>query len=675
MIQVAVQRLKFDICLKLEDANLPHLIVYLKSMNRRWHSRLAILLLPLTSLSTVFGMAQSPALAQTPATDLQGHWAQSCLSSLAQKNILPLYADGYFRPNAFVSRADYAAIVQRAFPQRNSIQKPIQYRDIRNHPNASAIQYAQQAGFWLNERRDEFKPGQMITRSQVFGGLANGLQFNAKQSASRDLRAAFKDGRHVPDYLRNSVAAALENRLIINYPDVKRLNSNQPIRRAELGASLCQAMPSLASTVPVQYIASIGTPVAVTPRPNPPTSKPPVGSVVVPVITTGGSSQPTTPIPNFPPITPPRIPTQEIRGAWMTNIDSEVLFNSRLLQDAMQDLDRLNFNTVYPVVWNWGYTVYSSQVAKRVIGHAIDPRYPGLQDRDPLAELAALGRQKGISVIPWFEFGMMAPADSELATRYPDWLSQRQDGSKIWMQGEYQRVWLNPFKPEVQQFILELVDEIISRYNVDGIQFDDHFGLGVEFGYDPYTVALYKQENGGKEPPQNPKDPAWVKWRADKITEFMARIHQRVKARKNYAIVALSPNSYKFAYENSLQDWHTWRQRGYVEELMLQVYRTDLQSFQAELMQPEIQSARMHVPVGIGVLTGLKNRPTPIYLVEEKIRIARDLGFSGVSFFFYETMWNMSDEPREYRQSVFKGIFAPTVTRPSVVSGSWTPAP
>lgn len=649
------------------------------SKNCCWRSCLAALFLPLTALNSGWLAAPFPALAQQ-TSDVQGHWAQSCLQKVAQQGILPLYTDGNFRPNAIVSRADYAVALQRAFPQQSQIQKPIQYRDVRNHPNLSAIQYSQQAGFWLDQGRNEFKPGQMVTRSQAFGGLANGLRYTAKQPASRDLRGAFKDGRQVPDYLRDAVAAALENRLIINYPDAKRLNANQPIRRAELAASLCQAMPNLTATIPLQYVASVERPIAATPPPgvNPPGSS---GAVVVPVITPGNAptqlNLPGVVIPNpitpgLPPITP-RIPTQEIRGAWITNIDSNVLFSPRLLQQAMQDLDRLNFNTVYPVVWNWGYTVYPSEVAKRVIGHAIDPRYPGLQDRDPLAELVQQGRQKGIAVIPWFEFGFMAPADSELATRYPDWVSQRQDGSRVWMQGEYPRVWLNPFKPEVQQLVLDLVDEIVTKYNVDGIQFDDHFGLGVEFGYDPYTVALYKQENGGQEPPKDPKEPTWVKWRADKITEFMGRIHQRVKARKRSAIVALSPNSYRFAYENSLQDWHNWRQRGYIEELMLQVYRTDLQSFDNELLQPEIQSARLQIPVGVGILTGLKNRPVPMGLVQQKIQIARDRGFSGVSFFFYETMWNLSNESREYRQAMFDQIFAPTVTRPDVVNGTWMP--
>jgi len=645
------------------------------NMNRRWRSRLSLLLLPITSLSSIF-VGHDRVFAQT--SDISGHWAQNCLRSLAQQNILPVYGDGTFRPNATVTRADYAATIGRAFPQRSATTRPIQYRDIRNHPNASTIQYTQQTGFWLNEGRDEFRPGQAITRSQVFGGLANGLRYITKQTVSRDLRAAFSDGRLVPDYLRNSVAAALDNRLIINYPNIKQLNPNQPIRRAEFAASLCQALPNLAATVPLQYIASIGTPIA-TPQPRP-TGGSNAGSVVVPTVpNSGNSGQPTSPggvivpTPITPPVTPPRIPTQEIRGAWITNIDSPILFDAKLLREAMQDLAKLKFNTVYPVAWNWGYTLYPSQVTKRVTGYEIDPRYPGLRGRDPLAEIVQQGREKGMTMIPWFEFGFMAPADSVLAQKYPDWLTQRQDGVKVWMQGEYPRVWLNPFKPEVQQFILDLVDEIVSKYNVDGIQFDDNLGLDTQFGYDPYTIALYKQENGGKEPPKDPRDPAWMRWRADKMTDFMARIHQRVKALKPNAIVSVAPNSQKFSYENYLQDWNTWRERGYIEELILQVYRTDLPSFDIELMQPEVQAARTHIPVGVGVLTGLKNKPVPINIVQQKIQMARDRGFSGVSFFFYETMWNLSNEPSQYRKAMFESIFAPSVTRPNLVTGSWTP--
>ena len=648
------------------------------SKHYRWQSTVAWLVLPLTSLGASLLTFQTSASAQFQGGDLQGHWSQQCMAALAGKKIVAPDSDGLFRPSAVMSRAEYAALVQRAFPGMSQTQRAIAFRDVRpDNPNAKAIQYIQQTGFWLGEGRDQFRPGDLITRSQAFGGLAAGLRYTAKQPESKNLRDAFKDGRMVPDYTRASVAAALENRLIINQPDPKRFNPNQPITRAELAAAVCQSMPTTTALVPTQWIASVrfspgSTP---TPKPLPPVViKPGTGNgtpvgfpvVVVPVITNPS------PRPPLPPLPQPSFPTQEIRGVWLTNIDSQILFNPQLLRSAIEELGTLKFNTVYPVVWNWGYTLYPSQVMRQATGEAIDPREPGLRGRDPLAEMVQLGRQNNIAVMPWFEFGFMAPADSELVKRNPEWVTQRKDGSKVWKEGEYDRVWLNPFKPEVQQFILSLVDEIVSKYGVDGIQFDDHMGLPSEFGYDAYTVALYKKENPGKEPPVNAKDPQWLRWRANKITEFMGRVFAIVKARKPYATVSLSPNSQAFSYENYLQDWATWRRLGYVEEILLQAYRTDPTGFISELVQPDIQEAKKHVPVAIGILTGLKNKPMPMSIIEQKIQIARDRGFSGVSFFFYETMWNLSSEPSQDRKSSFQMLFTPPVTRPSLVRG-WLP--
>ncbi len=641
------------------------------SKHYRWQSTVTGLVLPLASLGAMFTL-QASAIAQVQGGDLQGHWSQPCITALAGKKIVASDADGLFRPNAVVSRAEYAALVQRAFPGMSQSQRAIAFRDVRpDHPNAKAIQYIQQSGFWLGEGRDQFRPGDLITRSQAFGGLAAGLRYTAKQAESKNLRDAFKDGRMVPDYTRAPVAAALENRLIINQPDPKRFNPNQPISRAELTAALCQSMPATTALVPTRFVASVRysnplPPVVIKPGTG---NGKPVGFPVVVVPVTGNPSRP--PLPTLP---QPSFPTQEIRGVWLTNIDSQVLFNPQLLRSAIEELGALKFNTVYPVVWNWGYTLYPSQVMRQVMGEAIDPREPGLRGRDPLAELVQLGRQNNIAVIPWFEFGFMAPADSELVKRNPQWVTQRKDGSKVWKEGEYDRVWLNPFKPEVQQFILNLVDEIVSKYGVDGIQFDDHMGLPSEFGYDAETVALYKKENPGKEPPVNAKDPQWLRWRANKITEFMGRVFAIVKARKPYATISLSPNSQTFSYENYLQDWVTWRRLGYVEEILLQAYRTDPTGFISELVQPEVQEAKKHVPVAIGVLTGLKNKPMPMSIIEQKIQIARDRGFSGVSFFFYETMWNLSNEPLQDRKSSFQRLFTPPVTRPSIVGG-WLPAP
>jgi uncharacterized lipoprotein YddW (UPF0748 family) len=109
----------------------------------------------------------------------------------------------------------------------------------------------------------------------------------------------------------------------------------------------------------------------------------------------------------------------EIRGVWLTNVDSDVLFSKDSLRQAVRRLDRLNFNTVYPTVWNGGYTLYPSKVAKEAFGQEMDPE-PGLQGRDMLKEAIDLSHSRGLSVLPWFEFGLMAPADSELVRRHPE---------------------------------------------------------------------------------------------------------------------------------------------------------------------------------------------------------------------------------------------------------------
>jgi uncharacterized lipoprotein YddW (UPF0748 family) len=381
----------------------------------------------------------------------------------------------------------------------------------------------------------------------------------------------------------------------------------------------------------------------------------------------------------------PNKPIREIRGVWITNVDSDVLFKRDRLATAIKDLRQLNFNTIYPVVWNWGYTTYPSQVAKRIVGSSFMPKKSagllinrqlnqteGLEGRDVLKELVVQGHKQGLAVIPWFEFGFMAPATtdpagSDLAKRHPDWLTQKQDGGKIWKEGKDPRVWLNPFKPEVKKFIIDLVVEVVKKYDVDGIQFDDHFGLPAEFGYDKFTVDLYKAEHQGKLPPQDPKNEAWINWRADKITLLMRDLFMAIKAANPKAIVSISPNPQSFAKSFFLQDWAKWERQGLVEELLIQVYRDKFETFIGELQKPEVKLASQHIPVGIGILTGVKPKPIPMKQIQTQIAAVRQQGLAGVSFFFYETLWKLTNEPEAVRKNGFKQVFDRFVARSSII--------
>jgi uncharacterized lipoprotein YddW (UPF0748 family) len=358
----------------------------------------------------------------------------------------------------------------------------------------------------------------------------------------------------------------------------------------------------------------------------------------------------------------------ELRSVWLTNIDSDVLFERSRLNKALQRLDELNFNTVYPTVWNWGWTLYPSKVAQSVIGRSLDPT-PGLQQRDMLKEVVDVGHQKGLTVIPWFEFGFMAPADSQLAKRHPQWLTNRANGTQIIKEGTHDRVWLNPFHPEVQQFIQNLIVEIVRNYNIDGIQFDDHFGLPSELGYDAYTVALYKKEHNGKAPPRDFKNPEWLSWRANKITNYMKRVFTAIKATKKNCIVSIAPNPQRFSYDFFLADWQKWERMGLIEELVLQIYRNDLNVFNSELEYPEVKAARSHIPVSIGILSGLKGRFVPMQQIETQVQSVRDRKFAGVSFFFYETLWNLVNEKPPQRQTSFGKLFPTPKAYPNLLLG------
>ncbi len=360
--------------------------------------------------------------------------------------------------------------------------------------------------------------------------------------------------------------------------------------------------------------------------------------------------------------------TSELRGVWLTNIDSNVLFERDRLSKALQNLKQLNFNTVYPTVWNWGYTLYPSKVAQSVFGRSLDPE-PGLQGRDMLKEIVDGGHQQGLTVIPWFEFGFMAPADSDLAKRRPQWLTNRRNGTKIVKEGTHERVWLSPFRPDVQQFIQDLIVEIVKNYDIDGIQFDDHFGLPAELGYDPYTVALYRKEHRGKAPSNNFQDPEWVRWRADKITDYMKRVFKAIKDVKKDCLVSVAPNPQRFSYDFFLADWEKWERMGLVEELVLQLYRDDLKVFNGELERSEVKTAKRHIPVSVGILSGLKGRYVPTQQIETQVKNTRDRNFAGVSFFFYETLWNMSKEKPEQRQISFQNMFPTPINHPNMFKG------
>ncbi|MGD1897650.1 MAG: family 10 glycosylhydrolase [Phormidesmis sp.] len=562
--------------------------------------------------------------------DIQGHWAQPCIEILAQQGIVSGYPDGTFRPESPVTRAEFATLITLAFPGVAS-RPPIRFKDVAaDYWAAEKIEKVYTTGWLTGYPGNRFRPNLPIPRVQAVVALAAGLGYLAERDIEATLNQVLVDAIAIPAYARSKIAAAIEQQLIVNYPDVKRLRPNKPATRGEIAALLCQALArqrSAASPISYRQIATL--------------------------------------------------PNSEIRGVWLTNVDSQVLFSNVGLVTALDRLAAYNFNTVYPTVWNWGYTLYPSAVATRVFGYkqglfpdtdnqGRDDLAESLQDnRDMLLELIGLAKQRGLSVIPWFEFGLMAPADSPLARQHPDWMTLRKDGTRIEFQnnGKYARVWMNPFHPEVQQFLVDLVTELSANYEIDGFQLDDHFGLPIDFGYDTTTAMLY-QRSTGNPPPANAKDPIWMRWRADQITQLVGKLFRAMKAYRPGAVFSVSPSPAWFAYDKYLQDWPTWERSGYVEELLVQVYRRSLESFVYELIRPEMVSARDRIPTGIGVLSGLRQDPMDSALIEAQVAATRQQGYGGVAFFFYESIWDPGNETLARREQMLRQLFSEPKPRP-----------
>jgi uncharacterized lipoprotein YddW (UPF0748 family) len=380
---------------------------------------------------------------------------------------------------------------------------------------------------------------------------------------------------------------------------------------------------------------------------------------------------------------------REIRGVWLTNINSDVLFDRTRLSNAIKDLKDSNFNTIYPTIWNGGYTLYPSQVMKKEVGIELHPKIPELKNRNLLEELVTEGHKQGLTVIPWFEFGFMAPKNSEIAQKHPDWWTKQSDGSVEDMNVSKQIgepvIWLNPFRPEVQQLMLDLITEIVSKYDVNGIQLDDHFGLPVIFGYDNYTIKLYQQENNGKSPPPQPKEndssiakqawEHWTEWRINKMTQFLEKLSRKVKEIRPNSILSLSPLEYPYARDNALVDWRTWAKNKLIDEVVIQMYFQD-KEFDDRIKlnnpdHPELTEFRKRIAIGICTTQCDPPQPAPsITEVKRQVEEVRKLDYTGVSFFFYETLWNKipQSELTASRKEVFQNLFPSPVQRPQIGS-------
>jgi uncharacterized lipoprotein YddW (UPF0748 family) len=283
--------------------------------------------------------------------------------------------------------------------------------------------------------------------------------------------------------------------------------------------------------------------------------------------------------------TPPP-PNREFRAAWIATVANIDWPSKPGLPVAQQKaelvslLDRaaqLHFNAVFFQVRPVSDALYTSAIEPwseyltGTQGRAPSPFY------DPLALAITEAHKRGLELHAWFNPFRAArpdskspPASSHITRTHPELIHH------------YGRqIVLDPGEPMAQARALEVVLDVVKRYDVDGVVIDDYF-------------YPYPEKNSAGQDMDFPDDSSWRKyglksglsrgdWRRENVNRFIQKLSQSIKTTKPWVLFGVSPfgiwrpqNPPQIrgmdAYEKIYADSRKWLASGWVDYLAPQLY-------------------------------------------------------------------------------------------------------
>lgn len=276
-------------------------------------------------------------------------------------------------------------------------------------------------------------------------------------------------------------------------------------------------------------------------------------------------------------------PVREFRGAWIAtvaNIDwpsSHSLTTDQQKNELTSLLDRLqsqNFNAIVLQVRTSGDALYNSSFEPWSYyltgrqGRAPSPYY------DPLEFTVQEAHKRNMEVHAWFNpyrarsgsNSTSGLAPNHMADRFPRYTYAY--GSNLWM---------DPGAKVVQDFILSVFRDVVTRYDIDGLHMDDYFYpypvSGVAFP-DSHTYSAYVSGGGRL---------SLADWRRDSVNTLVHGLYSLVKSIKPHVKVGISPfGIWKPGHPHTIHglssfdslyaDSKKWLELGWVDYLSPQLY-------------------------------------------------------------------------------------------------------
>ncbi len=196
--------------------------------------------------------------------------------------------------------------------------------------------------------------------------------------------------------------------------------------------------------------------------------------------------------------------------------------------DMLNNIQKWNMNAIIIQVKPSSDAFYKSKLSpwsKYLTGkQGVDPGY------DPLASIIKEAHKRNIEVHAWFNpFRLSAGSSSwsslssdNIAYKHPDWVVRYAE-----------QLYLNPGVPEVSDYVVESIMEVVKNYNIDGIHLDDYFypyKVGNQEYPDSKEYARYGIEFSSK-----------ADWRRNNIDKFVEKLHDNIKSENKDIDFGISP--------------------------------------------------------------------------------------------------------------------------------------
>ncbi|HVR73674.1 MAG TPA: family 10 glycosylhydrolase [Planctomycetota bacterium] len=332
---------------------------------------------------------------------------------------------------------------------------------------------------------------------------------------------------------------------------------------------------------------------------------------------------------------PSRQPEGETRAIWITRWDFKTEADVR---QAVEWCALLGLNRIFFQVRGRADAFYRSSLEPW--GEEIGGADPGF---DPLSTAIEEARKRRVELHAWVNVmpawkGTRLPRSPEhILYQRPEWFLVDSRGKRhLTNPGDY--TILNPCLPEVRAYIVEVLRDIATRYRVDGIQLDYMRFIGrdpergVDYPYDPRTVALFAKRSGGS-PAHLPEE--WNRWRGLAVDTLVYRIAEAARsARPGIRISVASIEDPVRAQNGLFQDVSTWQSEGWIDDVYPMTYHADEAAFRRRAAQCIGLGAAGRVHPGIGLHLHRSGRETA-----RQIETARALGAKGWCLFAFASLF------------------------------------